>query len=185
MTASSPKLRSPERGSARSGMPAHCAHAAISRASPAVSQLPSPASTSTRRPRSTSRIRARETSSTKRRTCATDGRQACPAGGRQTRPADGRPAYVTGFAKPEGAGQVKLFAASLDKHTVLVCSERDGQVSPLPQVNAPSTDKSGVRGSSNWKFACTGPAKYLHPREATTISSSLLVLHSLSAECFT
>ena len=50
MTASSPSDRSPESGSARRGKPYAFAHAAISRASSKLSQVPSPASTSTRRP---------------------------------------------------------------------------------------------------------------------------------------
>ena len=42
---------------------------------------------------------------------------------------------------------------------------------PQPASNSPSTDRSGVRGSSSWKFTCTGPARYRHPREATASPS--------------
>ena len=102
MTASSPSERSPESGSARSGKPYAFAHAATSRASSKLSQVPSPASTSARRPL-ISAFTWSHTAAERRLTAATSGPTTPAAPAKPPAPSSAlRPAEKTWGAEKSG-----------------------------------------------------------------------------------
>ena len=165
MTNGSSKLRKPESGSARSGMPNARAHAKTARASSTVEQVPSPANTSARAPasrsdtaRATSLVIVTRTETTPEGTISKEGTDVS----RETSATPMRAAAASSVASALAAASACTAASGRTAAPAqTAASARAATPAQTMRARPPSNslvvERSGFNGSSNGKFRCTGP----------------------------